>query len=397
MKKFVSAVLIFGAVTTGVTRLHAEPELQLSKWLETVKIGGDIRLRHEDFHKKTAGQVDRTRQRFRLRLNMDFGFTGRFMVRTTFASGTGEQVSTNQSFDGLASQKSLWIDKAYLVWNPWDALKLQGGRMDNPIWRQYSSDVVWDGDFNPEGFSESYSQLVGPVSVFVNALQMVVDEDSGNNNSEGVNTGVSNTFPNRQRDQWMIGNQIGLEFRLPMESRFRFAYANYDWINERYGDFGAGVNNEGNRRTVVSSTGSLVNNFNVNEFTGALSSWVGKVPVQLQGTYVQNTAARSNFNPKEDTGWQVGGIVGKAGAKKGWEAAYFRKHVRSDATVADVSDSDFGDGGTNREGNIYWLAYSPQDWLTVSAKYFQTKVINIALAPGRDDINRFQLDTVIKF
>lgn len=398
MKRFLLGISMFLILATnGVSKAFADPDVQFSKWLETVKIGGDMRLRHESFDKKTTGQVDRTRERFRLRLNMDFGFTGRFTVRTTLASGTGEQVSTNQSFDGLSSQKSLWIDKAYLVWNPIEALKLQGGRMENPIWRQYSSDVVWDGDFNPEGFSESYTQLVGPVNVFVNALQMVVDEDSGNNNAEGTGTGTSNTFPNKQRDQWMIGNQIGVEFRLPMESRLRVAYANYDWINERYGDFGAGVNNEGNRRTIASSTGSLVNNFNVNEFTGVLSGWIKKVPVQFQGTYIENTGARGTFNPKEDTGWQVGGIVGKAGTKHGWEAAYFRKHVRSDATVADVADSDFGDGGTNREGNIYWVAYSPQDWLTLSAKYFQTEVINVALAPGRDDINRFQFDTVFKF
>lgn len=396
-KEALLAVFTMALVTLNVSRASADTDLQFNKWVETVKINGDLRLRHEIFDKKTNGQTDRVRERFRLRLNMDFGLPNKFTVKTTLASGTGEQVSTNQSFDNLSSQKSLWIDKAYLVWAPIDMLKFQAGRMDNPIWRQYSSDVVWDGDFNPEGFSESYSQLVGPVSVFANALQMVVDEDSGNNTSEAIGTNQFNTFGNSQRDQWMIGNQIGVEFRLPMESRFKLAYANYDWINERFGDFGAGVNNEGNRRSVASSTGSLVNNFTVNEFTGVLSSWIYKLPVQVQGTWIENSAARGVFNPKEDTGWQLGTIVGKAGAKNGWEVAYFRKHVRTDATVADVADSDFGDGGTNREGNIMWAAYSPLDWMIFSAKYFQTKVINTALAPGADDINRFQFDTVVKF
>jgi hypothetical protein len=381
----------------ATTKAFADAELQFNKWVETVKIGGDLRLRHEIFDKKTSGQVDRTRERFRLRLNLDFGLVNKFAVKTTLASGTGEQVSTNQSFDGLSSQKSIYIDKAYLTWDPISNLKLQGGRMENPIWRQYSSDVVWDGDFNPEGFSESYSQLVGPVNVFVNALQMVVDEDSGNNSTEGQGTGSTNSQSAKNRDQWMFGNQIGVEFRLPLESRIKVAYANYDWVNERFGDFGAGVNNEGNRRTVASSTGSLVNNFNVNEFTGVLSSWIFKLPVQIQGTYVKNNGVRDTFSPKEDTGWQVGTIIGKAGQKNKWEAAYFRKHVRTDATVADIADSDFGDGGTNREGSIYWVSYSPLDWMMLSAKYFQTQVINPSLAPGADDINRFQLDTVVKF
>ncbi len=391
---FLAMTLVWGVISTA----SADAELQLSKWLEAIKISGDYRLRHEIFDKKTTGQVDRTRERFRLRLNTDFILPHKIMARLTLASGTGEQVSTNQSFDNLSSQKGIWIDKAYLSWQALEILKLQGGRMENPIWRQYSSDVVWDGDYNPEGFSESYAQLVGPVNVFVNALQMVVDEDSGNNTSEGVATNTSRTFPNKQRDQWMIGNQIGVELKLPLESRLKVAFANYDWINERFGDFGAGVNNEGNRR-VFTSSGSLVNNFNVNEFTGVLSGWVLKVPVQVQGTYIENSAARSGtaFNPKEDTGWQLGGIVGKAGTKNGWEVAYFRKHVRTDATVADVADSDFGDGGTNREGNIMWVAYSPLDWMTASIKYFQTEVINIALSPGRDDINRTQFDVSVKF
>ncbi len=393
----VALALVLATGLMGLTSsVYADADLQFNKWVETVKINGDLRLRHEIFDKKTNGQTDRVRERFRLRLNMDFGLPSKFTIRTTLASGTGEQVSTNQSFDNLSSQKPLWIDKAYLVWAPIDVLKFQGGRMENPIWRQYSSDVVWDGDFNPEGYSESYAQLLGPVNVFVNALQMVVDEDSGNNTSEGVDTNTSRTFGNSQRDQWMFGNQIGAEIRLPLESRFKFAYANYDWVNERFGDFSAGVNNEGNRR-VSGSTGSLVNNFTVNEYTGVLSSWIYKIPFQIQGTYIKNGAARETFDPKEDTGWQTGTIIGKAGIKKGWEVAYFRKHVRSDATVADVADSDFGDGGTNREGNIMWAAYSPQDWLTVTAKYFQTKVINAALSPGLDDVNRFQLDTVIKF
>jgi hypothetical protein len=278
-------------------------------------------------------------------------------------------------------------------------LSLQGGRMANPFWTQYSSDAVWDGDFNPEGFSEGVSTLLGPVSVFANGLQMVVDEDSSNNTTEGTAANTTVSAGNKQNDQWMIGTQIGAEIKLPLETRFKAAYANYNWINERKGDFGAGVNNEGNRRTggVLSSTGSLVNNFNVNEFTGVFSAWVGRLPVQLQGTYIVNTAAREAFSPKEDTGYQFGTIIGKAKDKNTFEVAYFNKHVRSDATVADVADSDFGDGGTNRKGHIFWVAYAPQEWMLCSVKYFNTKVINANIAPGADDIRRTQIDFSVKF
>ncbi|MCG3206111.1 MAG: hypothetical protein KCHDKBKB_02838 [Elusimicrobia bacterium] len=380
----------------AATQAKAETTQTFSKWVKDIKWSGDLRLRGEMFDKKTAGQVDRSRLRFRLRLNTDVKLPNNFMAKFTLASGTGEQTSTNQSFDNLSSQKSIYIDKIYLTWAPLEALKFQAGRMENPLWRPYSADAIWDTDFNPEGFSESYSQLVGPVNIFVNALQMVVDEDSGNNATEALTTTTSQSAGPEQRDQWMIGNQVGAEVKLPLESRFKFAYANYDWINERYGDMGAVVNNEGNRR-FSTSTGTVINNFNVHEFTGVLSSWIFRTPVLINGTYMENSGARGDINPKENTGWQLGGIVGKAGTKNGWEVAYFRKHVRTDATIADVADADFGDGGTNREGNIFWVAYSPQDWILLQAKYFQTKVINTALLPRADDINRLQLDFTVKF
>lgn len=73
------------------------------------------------------------------------------------------------------------------------------------------------------------------------------------------------------------------------------------------------------------------------------------------------------------------------------------KRVETDATVADVADSDFGDGGTNRQGHLGWVAYNPSEWLQVKGKYFTTKVINESLAPTVDNINRLQLDCSVKF
>lgn len=357
--KKIALSALLAAVAGGIcSQSFAEPTVSLSKWLEDVKVGGDLRIRYEHFHKSSPSQVNRTRERFRLRINTDFNLPNNIFAKLTFASGTGEQGSTNQSFDNLSSQNSIWIDKAYGGWKPFDFLTVQAGRMENPIWRQYSSDVVWDGDFNPQGFSQGVTMLAGPVNLFFNALQMVADEDSGNNTVEGVTTSTTtvNTELGKSHDQWMLGEQIGVEFKLPAEMRLRAAYANYNWINERYGSFGQSAFNEGNRRTSTNSaltnSNILINNFNINEYTGVLSGWLGHTPVQLQGTYVKNSAARKDLLPKEDTGYQWGTIVGKAKEAKSWEIAYFNKQVRTDATVADVSDSDFGDGGTNRKGHI---------------------------------------------
>lgn len=405
--------LMLGIAGLGFSALFLCPshatESKFNTWVEEIKFGGDMRLRHEYFDKDTPGQADRSRQRFRLRFGWEFKLPANLMAYAKLASGTGEQVSTNQSFDNLSSQKALWIDLAYLKWKPLRFLTLQGGRMANPIWRKYSSDVVWDGDYNPEGFSESVSYLFGMVDLSFTALQMVLDEDSGNN--------VGTNSAGQQADQWMLGHQVTAETKLPFEKRLKVGYANYYWKNENWGNFGQNATNEGNRRnssTLAFNGGALQNAFNVDEFTGELKGWILNLPLSFQGTYVVNRGAKTgtqtvpggntstntvtvSFTPEEDYGYQWGLILGEAKSKGTWEVAYFNKQVRTDATVADIADSDFGDGGTNRKGHIVWVGYAPQDWMLLQIKHFDTEVINPALSPGRDDINRTQFDLSVKF
>ena len=73
------------------------------------------------------------------------------------------------------------------------------------------------------------------------------------------------------------------------------------------------------------------------------------------------------------------------------------KVAQTDATVADVADSDFGDGGTNRVGHIVWIAYAPRDWMQVKAKAFFTDTLDRTFAPGDKAVNRLQTDLSIKF
>lgn len=385
-KRGMSALLaaLMAGLLAGTARAT---EINLGKHIENVKVSGDLRLRQESFDKRTTGQTDRHRQRYRLRIALDMPLPYKMAIRTRFASGTGEQVSTNQSLDNLSSQEGIWIDRAYLEWRP-SAFNIQAGRMANPLWTINASDIVWDDDFNPEGLSQGYSQLFGGVNFFANALQMVADEDSGTN-----------------QDQFLFSNQIGVEFRMPFESRLKLAGAAHQWVNEsttsnrRAGTFSQVAANEGNRRNGA-APGTLVNEFLVYELAGQYSFWISKLPVALQGVYIANNGDMRSLTgggSREDTGYQWGTVFGKASAPGSLELAYFYKYAETDATVADVADSDFGDGGTNRKGHILWVAYNPQDWLQAKFKMFNTKVENIALAPGRDDINRFQFDLSMKF
>ena len=160
-------------VLAGLLALTAVPasaqldKLKLSDTVQSIKFAGDLRLRNDVSAKRGAGQNNRGRLRYRLRFGPEIELPENLTAIIRLGSGTGEQVSTNQSYDNLGAQKAIWLDLMYLRWKPMlndDAMtSLHAGRMQNPLWRTYSSDVVWDDDFNPEGFGESIEWVLpGP-------------------------------------------------------------------------------------------------------------------------------------------------------------------------------------------------------------------------------------------
>lgn len=374
--------------------LHADDtsaNISIAKFITNLKMSGDLRIRQENFWKSTRGQLDRSRQRFRFRFGIQPKIQD-FTVNFRMASGTGEQVSTNQTFDDLGSQKQLFIDQANVQWKAREWLTLTGGKMANPMWRVYSSDVVWDDDFNPEGFAEQFSyNFHERIGGFANFMQMVLDEDSGTN-----------------ADQWMYGYQVGVKTKIMNETKFNLAAAFYDLHNERTGNFSQSATQEGNSRFTGSGVSTATAFFQMLHLTGEIKTKVGPLPLSIQGDYVKNIADNSvdprgslnrviGSSATEVVGYQFGAILGKASAAMSWEAAYFFKWSETNATLADIADSDFGDGGTNRRGHIFWLAFNPREYLQIKAKAFVTEVLRPDLAPGPDNINRMQVDMSIKF
>lgn len=362
---------------------------KFSSLIDRITFSNDFRLRHESFF-QDSGAADRHRQRFRLRLGADVKLDT-ITVGIRLASGTGEQVSTNQSFDNLSSQKALWIDRAYLRWQGESArwLTLTGGRMPNPFFTVYSSDAVWDEDFNPEGVAENLTFKAGGTELFLNMAQIVLDEDSG---------GRPDT------DQWLFGQQVGVKAKPFGDVNTALAVSYLNAVNAKNNSFGQSAVQFGNSRVPV-ATGTptvLVNDYNVVNVTALVGVKVLSLPVSLMGDYVTNTANTidSTGAETENSGYQVGTIVGKASDPQTWEMAYFYKQVGTDATLADIADSDFGTGGTDRKGHIVWAAYNPNKALQVKMKYFKTELENDQATPSSSSpahINRLQADVSVKF
>jgi hypothetical protein len=406
------AALAFAAVP-GAGQLHAEgsalDKVKISDAIQSVTISGDLRLRLDERARRGAGTVDRTQNRLRLRVGADIQMPHDVRAVMRLASGTGEQVSENQTYDNLGTEKGIWIDQAYGKWSPkfeeTGKAFLQAGKMAMPLWQAYSDDLVYDPDLNPEGFGEGveYGFKDAGLTLFANGLQMVAKEG-------GSTSGKSS---------WLFSQQAGVDKTLPWESRLRVAAAYHAWSDENRVPFTPGVVQDGNARTTTAAgTGILIDRFGVGQLTAELKTKVMSLPLSVQGSFIRNfradpgrlqaagACAAGWSCPMARDGYQAGFILGEAKKAGTWEAAYFRKYVESEATVADISDSDFGDGGINIQGHIVWLGYSPYEWLNFRAKAFFTQQIDSNFVstkvPGslngdRKAVNRVQLDAMIKF
>jgi len=340
--------------------------------VKEIKLKGDFRFRHENID-NSGGTVDRQRQRLRFRMGVDFKLLHHLEVKTRVASGEDSQTSTNQTLTDNSDPKGIFIDRVYINWKPIDLLSFNAGKMANPFWRVTTSDLMWDADYNPEGLSEGIEGWVGSVKLFVNLGQFSIQERI-----------------NDTQDAYLFTEQGGIEFKLPVESRFTGAMAYHDFSNIAQGGIG-GVN------TLATNTPGA--SFSIFEITGALKTWISKIPLSIETTWLNNRAAPKTtvggalaVPEKQDTAFQAGVIVGKANKKNNWEAAYFYKEIEQDAAVSGITDSDFPNT-TNAKGHIAWVAYSLTDWIRVQIKHYnaKNKVVAAGAADGATQKTQFDL------
>ena len=379
-----------------------------SSWVDSVVWSGDFRFREENFARFGPGATgaDRNRLRFRLRIGPTITIND-FTIVARLASGGEDPASTNQSFTTAFSSKPIRIDWAYAAWHPswFPAMTLTAGKMKNPFKKNYTTDVLFDPDISPEGMTQQFRHKITPsATVFADFAQFVLNESAGDTN-----------------DPWMLVFQGGGEVTI-RNVKTRLAVGYYDSTNLQKTGIGELNKQVSNSKVGTSAaTSAFVNDYNVLNVNGSIDTTVMGLPVNVQGDYVINTAyditcggagntkgacAAGNVSVgNQDQGYQVGIRLGKARKAKTWEIAYYYKWLQADAVLSSLADSDFGNGGTNRRGNIVWVAYNPTDFLKFQAKFFNTKPLERGICAGspfspadcNDDIDRLQVDMVWKF
>ncbi|MCS7180322.1 MAG: putative porin, partial [bacterium] len=147
-------------------------EKEKYSFLKNTKFSGDVRVRYQyDDIKVPATDPGRSRGRIRARWGFKTDIFEDTEIGLRLATGTGEQTSTNQTFENTFSQKQIWLDRAYLKHKIKD-FNIIAGKMENPF---YTTDVIWDSDINPEGIAFTFTPKNG---LFVNLGYFMLDEFS---------------------------------------------------------------------------------------------------------------------------------------------------------------------------------------------------------------------------
>ena len=351
------------------------------EWVQNMKWGGDIRLREESRNRTGSGQ-DVNRQRIRFRYGVDAKVSDNLRVGARLATGsTADPVSTNQSLNTSFNHKTILLDRAFVEYATElpgkTQLRLTGGIMETPFW--WIDPLVWDEDLNFDGAAIHLTEALGPaVTLF-------------------THDGVFSLQTDITEAATLWSTQAGIALKPFLDAREEVlknlkvsgALAYHDYKN---------VTNPLSESTALSTAGgskgnsATIQDLNLFNPTVELASQVEGVPVSIFGDWVHNTAMASGNN-----GFQVGLKAGKAVTpfhlKDGLEGGYYFERLEPDATLGAFTESDFGNGGTNHRGHVWWVKLATLKNSGIQLKYFNTQEVK----DTKNHADTFQADWVTKF
>jgi hypothetical protein len=345
-------------------------------WADKLTLKGDFRYRYESIEKE--GSEDRVRNRIRARIGAEAKPTDDLKVGLRLStSEDGDPVSSNQTLGDGSSRKDVFFDLAYMTWSPVSAkgLSLTGGKMENPF--VSTSDLVFDGDLNPEGAAVNYTLGGDGLDLMLNGGYFWTEERSADKD-----------------DATMAGGQIAAkmksgDFHLLAGVGY-YAFQNlkgYTILGEKsYGNSTTG----GEEDPVTGETAPLLyaNEFEILDAVAEVGLNLG-VPVAVYGDYAINQDADD-----DDTGYLVGFRLGKTKEPGSFDFNYNYRELEANAVLGAWSDSDFIGGGTNGKGHKLALGVQLTKVLKGNVTYFMDE---IGLTGPSKDYDRLQVDVSAKF
>ncbi|MES2705646.1 MAG: putative porin [Verrucomicrobiota bacterium] len=395
-----------------------------------INTGSPFDVAGNEFSPQNNVDQERQRARLRFRLGAEMDLNDNF--RLGFRVGTGQDnspVSSNQTLGyagdgqgGNFSKYALWLDRAFVAWEPNDVFKLSIGRFDNPF---FSTTNIWSEDIGFDGLAlhlhhranERFQPFLtaGLFPVFNTALNYSTNQPA---KFESV-------------DKWLYAVQIGADMKLSkdLKAKLGVGFHDFDNIEGELSDpftplTSKDAGNTDGTRPAFAQKGNtyrplrnivpgplnnygttnqyqyfgLASPFQVLAATGRLD-YDGWEPlrISLVGEYSKNLAfdqsdinavAVNNRGPNgsdgslgvfdgDDTAWYLNLMAGHAALDRrgAWNAFAGYRYIGSDAVVDGFNDQNFGGGGTNMKGFTLGLNYALSPRVSLGTRWFSADEI----------------------
>ncbi len=359
---FVSGLLL-ALIPFSLSVVYASDDVP--KWVKTVKVKGDLRLRYQLTQKDETGTntPDRSRGRVRARIGVSAKVTDNVKAAIGMASGSDDPRSTNQSFDDSFSSKGLQLDYAYAEIKLADPVKLYGGKIQRKKVIYTPSDLLWDSDVNVEG--AGLHMMMGPI--FLNAGGFVIEERSANS------------------DPTMYVVQPGVKIKSG-DLSIKAAVAYYAFSGAQGNTL---AHSDGNNTL---SGGVL--RYDYDAFSPAVEVGIKGEALPYAGFFGEYV---NNSDPSDDnTGFLAGFKIGEKKVKdKGqWQFKYLYRKLEKDAWVDILPDSDFAGGKTGYKGHELIAQIGLKKNVVFGLDYYMTEEID---STSDKEEKVLQADLVLKF
>ncbi|NCC51232.1 MAG: hypothetical protein EOM20_08460 [Spartobacteria bacterium] len=357
-------------------------ESQKPSWTDSIKVKGDVRLRYENIDKE--GSDARNRERVRARLRVQGKVNDEIDAGIGIRTGGKDSVSGNQDLSGGFTSKEIAMDLAYVQWKPelLSGVTLIGGKFEKPFFKV--SDLVWDGDLNPEGAAARYKLGLGEANLLINGAVFSVMERS------------------KDSESFVYSGQAGVDYK--NDSGFNmlagvsyYYYSNLegkdviDW-SDSYKGYGNTITKTVDEEETVTKA-VYDNEYHELELMASVGfdCPLTGLPLKFYGNVVRNTEASDN-----DMGYLAGLQFGKVKDPNSFQVGYNYRELEADAVVGAFTDSDSWGGGTDGKGHKISAAYQIAKNWTLGATYF---INEQGIKDGSDskDYKRFMVDLAAKF
>lgn len=417
-------------------------KIQLSSSVTELKLSGDLRLRYQYDNRRTTLQPpvadsgslfnghgeQRSRERFRLRLNAEFKLTdsifGGVQLQTNNASDSG-----NQTFGTGFGNYNIYISRAFLGWNATDWLTLVAGKQANPF---YTTDLVWDADINPEGLVESlqfhklYQNLAyGDVrSDLPWELTLVAGQFIFFDNNEFLPDDAG-------KDVWLFNTQLIGSYKVTPNVKVTLAPG---FMAYTPGNITGVVNETAFNNTAAVPHGAS-RNLAIITAPGDVSFKVAGVKTKVLWDFAYNTKGDKRgvetygmtgdlapvrkdghivgytggpeHKAQDNLAWLAGVQLGENKKKGDWSLIANYRRTGLTSVDPNLNDSDFALGQLNMQGFKVGGAYNLTDSCVIGATYFDARKMRDRVYNGQatkdnklaylDSVQIFQLDLNLKF